>query len=427
MGRRSFGISSTMIKRMVSASISMQKAKERQNLIESQRGIATEMKPTYQIKDFDFNESTRVSHICFLETKQRRKIVRYITQNGIRYPIYGDWVPKTKDIKKVIKLTNQALEDLQKNNDDLISKFSYEIVSRLGREEYFPSWFIICTLSNEKEFETNETKRKHESLIGIKKSIIKSNDKTISENNNQLELLSQKKNKLIKKHNKNAKLINSAQNKKFLVLFSIITLGIYYAFHSKPYIESLFKKNNKVEDGITKNANSIASLEQKNHNLEKENTNLNSDIKDITKTMEEEVKTINETYNEKISHVEPLPTDISAKTDKEFIPLKKLAWMNYEKIVGCYVIRNKENGRCYVGQSKDVLKRVCKQHFEGTKVKNIIFAEDYYQTKFENKDDLFEVRIIRLNTKDELDKKEKELIEEYDAFGAGYNGTSGNS
>ena len=74
-----------------------------------------------------------------------------------------------------------------------------------------------------------------------------------------------------------------------------------------------------------------------------------------------------------------------------------------------------------------MLKRVCKQHFDGTNVKNIIFAEDYYCSQLENKDNLFEVRIIRLNTKDEMDQKEKELIEEYDSFNNGYNGTNGNN
>ena len=80
----------------------------------------------------------------------------------------------------------------------------------------------------------------------------------------------------------------------------------------------------------------------------------------------------------------------------------------------------------YVGQSKDVLKRL-KQHFKGTVPHNIIFAEDYYSSTFGNKEDLFEVKIIPCDTKDELDKTEKNLIEKYDAWRSGYNGTSGNS
>ena len=58
---------------------------------------------------------------------------------------------------------------------------------------------------------------------------------------------------------------------------------------------------------------------------------------------------------------------------------------------------------------------------------NIIFAEDYYSSKQEHKDDLFEIKIIECSTKDELDRKEKNLIEFYDSWNKGYNGTSGNT
>lgn len=57
----------------------------------------------------------------------------------------------------------------------------------------------------------------------------------------------------------------------------------------------------------------------------------------------------------------------------------------------------------------------------------MIFAEDYFQTAEKERGDLFEFMIIPCETKDELDKKEKDLIEEYEAFTKGYNGTSGNS
>ena len=112
--------------------------------------------------------------------------------------------------------------------------------------------------------------------------------------------------------------------------------------------------------------------------------------------------------------------------DDSFQPLKLLSGFEYKKIIGCYVIHNKEKDKYYVGQSKDILRRL-KQHFRGTTPNNIIFAEDYYSSKQENKDDLFEVKIIECSTKDELDRKEKNLIEFYDSWNKGYNGTSGNT
>lgn len=58
---------------------------------------------------------------------------------------------------------------------------------------------------------------------------------------------------------------------------------------------------------------------------------------------------------------------------------------------------------------------------------NIIFAEDYYNSQNSDKSNIFEIRIIQLETKDELDKTEAQLIEEYDANVTGYNSTRGNN
>lgn len=102
-----------------------------------------------------------------------------------------------------------------------------------------------------------------------------------------------------------------------------------------------------------------------------------------------------------------------------------MSGLQYEKITGCYVIHNTENDKYYVGQSKDVMKRL-KQHFKGTVPQNTIFAEDYYTSTKPDKENIFEVKIIRCSTKDELDRMEKQLISDYDSWNTGYNRTSGN-
>lgn len=68
-----------------------------------------------------------------------------------------------------------------------------------------------------------------------------------------------------------------------------------------------------------------------------------------------------------------------------------------------------------------------KQHFKGTTPNNVIFAEDYFCSTLENKEDLFEFKIIKCTTKDELDSTERALIEQYGALNTGYNRTSGNT
>ncbi len=106
--------------------------------------------------------------------------------------------------------------------------------------------------------------------------------------------------------------------------------------------------------------------------------------------------------------------------------MKNFIGLEYEKIIGCYIIHNIEKDRYYVGQSKDIMRRI-KQHFKGTMPNNIIFAEDYYNSQNSDKSNIFEIRIIQLETKDELDKTEAQLIEEYDANVTGYNSTRGNN
>ena len=143
----------------------------------------------------------------------------------------------------------------------------------------------------------------------------------------------------------------------------------------------------------------------------------------ITTALKKKKEEIKLYYNRKIQDIKPLNNLVN--NDESFVSLKMFSGLEYEKIVGCYIIHNKENDKYYVGQSKDILKRL-KQHFKGTVPLNPIFAEDYYNSQYPNKDDLFEVKIIRCNTKDELDNTEKQLISDYDSWKNGYNGTSGN-
>ena len=226
MGRRSFGISFSQINRAISAANAAAKARERRALIVSQYGIATEMEPTYKLYDVDFNERNRVTHIEIIETKQYRTIERYVTQNRVRHPIYSDWKTKSKTLKKTIKLTNEVLENLKNNDDKLISLFSYEIVSRLGKEDLYPSWFLVDTLKNEKDYEIESINLRSENSIKEKEISIRLLTSAISTAEEKVTSLTQQYEKLEKRiHNKNVSL-EKAKNKKHFVLFAIISFGI---------------------------------------------------------------------------------------------------------------------------------------------------------------------------------------------------------
>ena len=427
MGRRSFGISATQISRMISAAQSAQKARERQQLINSQAGISTKQAPTYNLTNFDFNLDSRICHVEFLETTKYRKIDRYVTSGGVRHPIYSDWNTKTKTIKKTIKLTNETLERLNHWDDALILGFSYEIVSKIDCEDLYPSWFIIKTLENEMNCDISDCRQPYVKLINekvadsqSKKELINQTNRRLQDNQKNRDIVCAKLDKLTRKKER-------AANRKNIALFSVLTFGIYLAFHSK-------KRINRLTNMISETSNHIEQLNEEKRQLEnsviKYNKHIEKNIqnkKSLEEQRDKKVAAIKDSYAKKISEVEPLPTSFELNEDAGFMPLGKFAGMTYEKIIGCYVIRNIENRKCYVGQSKDVFKRVTRDHFSGTKIKNIIFAEDYYKSSIEDKNNLFEVKVIKCQTKDELDKTEKELIEVYDSFNNGYNSTSGNS
>ena len=426
MGRRSFGLSLSSIERMLASNRAQERERERIALINSQEDIKTEQKPTYELESFDFDEHSKVAHLEILESKKYRKIIKYVTQNYERYPIYGDWSTKTKVVKKTIKLTNSALENLDNNEDLYIRRFAYEIIVRIKDDAFYPSWFIIDSLKDEFEYETGEIGFNYSLSINPLKKEIKEEQKQISDfSNTKNELIHDKElfEKLVNKYDKK---LAKANNKKHLVLFTIITFGIYYIFHSKKYIKKYENKRQTVLSLISKKDNEIKELQEKIIIEQKKIDDSNKNIAILEKERDAEIQRIKESFDERISNVDKLPTNLDAIDKENFIPLKKYVGMDYSKTIGCYIIHNTINDRCYVGQSKDVFRRI-KQHFKGTMPTNTIFAEDYYSTDPKLRDSIFEIKIIPLNTKDELDRTEKSLIEEYEARTKGYNGTSGNN
>ncbi|WP_342276950.1 GIY-YIG nuclease family protein [Spiroplasma endosymbiont of Nebria brevicollis] len=105
-----------------------------------------------------------------------------------------------------------------------------------------------------------------------------------------------------------------------------------------------------------------------------------------------------------------------------WIDLKNVSILSYPNVTnkkGVYIIWNKTKDKHYVGQSKNMSRRLL-QHFKNGDVKNIIFAKDWYNG------DYFCYKYHFCETKDELDSLEKRYIDEYVAFERGYNSTNGN-
>ncbi len=426
MGRRRQLITKTDIKRLVSA-ISRSR-NNTQNYDEYNDDYddydADEYRePTTILINVEYHPETRRTNLTFREEKPYKTIVRYVTENYQRYPVYSDWKIKSKTIKASIKLDNQTLEDLPYNENEYVSKHAFDIVSKIDDIEY-PSWFVVEYHERLMKIEKQELEAKiagWEYDLDRRKEVV---DAEIL----ALEIEIDKKQKLNKevcsRCNRLKKKIDRIHNPSALsIIFLVCTLGFYQLFRTSSHIASLEKKIQKLENLSQTHKDAIEDLKntiiKKKNEIEIKKTS----TRDKVKKIDEEIAALEARTNEAIKGVVPLTVDF--EDDNEFMPLKRFIGIPYEKIVGCYIIKNTQNNRCYVGQSKDVCKRI-KQHFHGLEPANIIFAEDYYSTEPQSRADLFEIKVIKCETKNDLDTTERNLIDIYNAFSEGYNGTNGN-
>ena len=296
------------------------------------------------------------------------------------------------------------MENLNVHPDFLIRDFRFEIIIILNKEDLVPSWAWLEIYKFEEE---NKCKPLRDLLFTNTKE-----HRTFNENKEkELELIKSEivkfEKKLAKPNKKQLKVLSKLQKTKFKFIIYFLT-----------------KKLAKLEKRILSFNQSIYLFNDKI-------SEINNEIKTKEKSYNKEVDRINKElhyikslYNTKRNDVKKLQISVFENPkNNDFIPLINIFSFNQEQFAGVYIIKNNENNKCYVGQSKNVIKRL-KQHFKGTVPKNFIFAEDYYLSK--DKENLFSVKIIKLQTKDELDDTERKLIEKYDSFENGYNKTNGN-
>ena len=328
-----------------------------------------------------------------------------------------------KSYHKSIKLTNQVLEDLNTHEDILIRHFAESIIIQLNNEELFPSWFIKLYLQKELDAtldahysEFKLLKQQQNDLIIEQTRKIAAYKREIHEQTTLLQTLKAKQEKL-------SASLKKIQQAKPTILKSILSLGIYLYFVSQKRLLRIETKLEKINDNLLIAKNQLNTLQghisDSQQAINSYNATITEQLQFFNAYKEER---LNE-YSWKLSQVQPL--SIYIDKDDSFIPLRTISGYDYQVIIGVYIIHNIEKHKYYVGQSKDIMKRI-KQHFNGTVPKNPIFAEDYYTSTMENKEHLFEIKIIPCKTKDELDRLEKSLIAEYDSWNNGYNNTSGN-
>lgn len=396
---------------------------ERENLINQSASTEKELPIQYELESVDFEPNTRLATIQIKSTKKYRTIDRYVTQNYVRYPVYSFWKTKTSHITKKIKLTNQNLENLNAHSDELIRQFADEIILSLHDDTLIPSWLVRKIVDNEYFESLGNYNKQIGELNKTFERRVEADNIAISEFTPQLQALAKQRDKLnltiIKLSNK----IKKIKDHKPRLILSIITLGINAFLFSNYRERKLQRKLEEKRESLNNVQSEIDSINNEIKDIRAAQdigkTKKNKDISDIRHKINELVKI----HDEELRLIEPL--SITVETS-DFTPLKRFIGLEYQKIIGCYIIHNTERDKYYVGQSKDVMKRL-RQHFKGTVPNNMIFAEDYFNSKLSSKDDIFEIKIIPLSTKDELDSNEARLIVEYEANTKGYNSTKGNS
>lgn len=384
-----------------------------------------ESTPTFALTKFEFDPLTRNAKMEITQRQEYRTIERYVTKNYVKTPIYSWWKTKTKVIKKTIKLSNSALESLNNHPDYIIKGMADQIIASLKNVDMLPSWFLKKWVLFFRDKQISEFSSKLKNEIYPKRNKIKnlrSKIKSVEKDILSLKLQLAPYYVAIKK---NEEKIIKISNSKKSIFKSVFTIFIYNYLISNYRKQRLVRLKKKYANIVINFAKKIIDNYKQVENITKEILETNFDIQEQENLFNKKKQAIFKEYEDKLLLITKLPTEIS-NSDQDFIPLKETLGLEYQKIIGCYIIKNVENSKCYVGQSKDIYKRL-KQHFHGTVPKNSIFAEDYYLSKTENREDLFEVKIVPCQTKDELDKTERDLIFEYDSLNNGYNATSGNT
>lgn len=305
----------------------------------------------------------------FIHTLQKQR-------NYVKYPVYDGYSERIKVIKKFDRVINPI-------------RFVNKEILELGLEKRF-ILSIIEKISIIPGWRGKEIK-----LENILNSINATKQRIRNYNH-------EKKVYSFKKTNFN----EEPSNFWLRLILAPFTLGLSFIGYNSKKQASLNQKTNK--NNREWNVSHKIEVDQQNSLLLQRITLFNKELND---TISLNWSLYHETKNQ------PIP--IWIEDDEGWRDLKhssnfSFSYLNDKK--GVYIIRNKTKDRHYVGQSKNLGKRL-NQHFLNGEVRKIEFARDWYDG------DYFCYKYILCQTKDELDDLEKQKIDEFNAF---YNKTRGN-
>ncbi|MDQ7982735.1 MAG: GIY-YIG nuclease family protein [Spiroplasma sp.] len=314
-----------------------------------------------------------------IQKTTKPKITRYEQHNYERYPIYGDVSVRTKVLKKFSrKIIPERFVEIEIKDLKLSKNIILELIDLIG---ITPEWrkkeIKLQAISDEINFYKAKLRYFEKEKINY-----------IYKNTNYQDWQS---------------------NFWVRLLFAIPTLFLSfvgYVSKEKARLNAILNKENEKYNTNHKNT------------VDNKNQILNNEINKENKVTSEKIDKLLVYYQ----NVENQEIVLIKNDDKGWLDVRQASLFNFKDVYnkkGVYIIWNKDNNKYYIGQSKNLGLRL-KQHFKNGIVNNVIFAKDWYNNHN------FVYRYEICESKDELDRKEKQLIEQYNSFEHGYNKTSGN-
>ena len=369
----------------------------------------------FKLISVDFNTTNRQATIVGKKITHYKTIEGYKQQNYEKFAQYSDWKCKEKDFRKSIFLFPTALENLHQNEHQEISALAFEIIKSIpffaNDVKQQPSWFkkelfhinkykAITKLHTFYVEEINKIIYKIYPLESEKSTL----HKKLYDIDSELQPLENELQKLVSRYEK--------VKKDKVILFRNSRMKRLSKKSEKLYGKVSFLRQIKKEE------------EQKLSTVTTTITSLKTEISKKHNEFLSKEKMINNATEERITHIKPV--SLSNSEDDSFYSIAYVNSLPHILIEGCYIIRNNFNGKYYVGQSHDVKGRL-KQHFKGSEPKNGIFAEDYWTTPKELRENVYSVKILKKGNNESLNEMEMRLIAEYDSCNSGYNQTKGNN
>lgn len=207
--------------------------------------------PTYQLLRIEGVTASSFV-VVFLQDTEYKKILRYYTQNYVRYPVYSGWLHETKEIKKKCASSPKALEALQGHRDPLFSSFAYDIVALAYPKDvsHWPSWFQRERLTRIHEKKKKEILLSHQENQAKFTSALKDEEFLLIKLKKSLEDC----NKDLAKEQANEKKVKEAKEQavkmKKNVALDVLSFGIRGYRHSSLRKWSLDKKLQSIQGRI---------------------------------------------------------------------------------------------------------------------------------------------------------------------------------